>query len=257
MIVEKLGVTLMAPNKGFALVTGASRGIGHAIALQLADDGYDIGFCYRQNVEAAREVERTIHKLGQRVFHQPCNVADFTAVQAFVTTCQENLGDLEVLVNCAGIVRDNPLLLMKEEDWNAVLETNLNSVFYFCRSVIFDFMKRKRGIIVNISSVAGVYGSATQSNYSAAKAGIIGFSKALAKELAPYNIRVNVVAPGYIVTDMTANLDEKIKKKALDAIPVRKFGEPHDVANLVSFLVSDRAQYIIGQTVQVDGGIAI
>jgi 3-oxoacyl-[acyl-carrier protein] reductase len=244
-------------KSGWALVTGASRGIGRAIALQLAGDGYDVGFCYRQNADAAHEVEVAIGQLGRRVFHQPCNVADLTAVQAFVKSCEERLGDLEVLVNCAGIVRDNPLVLMKEEDWRAVVETNLDGVFNFCRSVVFNFMKRKGGVIVNISSVAGVYGSPSQSNYSATKAGIIGFSKALAKELAPYNVRVNVVAPGYIVTDMTANLSEKIKKKSLEAIPLQRFGEPRDVADLVSFLVSDRARYIVGQTIQVDGGISI
>jgi 3-oxoacyl-[acyl-carrier protein] reductase len=146
---------------------------------------------------------------------------------------------------------------MKEEDWRIVIDTNLNGYFNFCRHAVFNFMKRKRGVIINISSVSGVYGNATQSNYSAAKAGIIGFSKALTKELAPYNIRVNVVAPGFINTDMTASVSPKVQEKVLNSIPLRKFGEAKDVADAVSFLISEKAKYITGQVLQVDGGITI
>jgi 3-oxoacyl-[acyl-carrier protein] reductase len=238
-------------------VTGASRGIGRAIARQLASDGYDIGFCYHQNIQAAQEVEQEISNWGRRVFHQPCDVTDFQAIQTFVRACAEHLGTLEVLVNCAGITRDNPLVLMAKEEWELVVNTNLSGNFHFCRSVVFDFMKRKRGVIVNISSVSGIFGNPTQSNYSAAKAGIIGFSKALAKELAPYSIRVNVVAPGFIRTDMTAGVSPKVQERVLKSIPLGYFGEPQDVADLVSFLVSDRAKYITGQTLQVDGGITL
>lgn len=247
----------MADNKGIAIVTGASRGIGLAIALQLAKDGYDIGFCYQKSVDAAERVEREIRHLDRRVFHRVCDVANFEDVQLFVKDCAEYFGDLSVLVNCAGIVRDSPLVLMKEEDWRAVIDTNLSGTFHFCRSVAFYFMKRKQGVIINMSSVAGVHGAPTQSNYAATKAGIIGFSKSLAKELARYNIRVNTVAPGFITTDMTTQLDEKRQKRYLESIPVGHFGEPQDVADLVSFLVSDKARYIIGQTIQVDGGIAL
>lgn len=240
-----------------ALVTGGSRGIGRAVALQLAQDGYDVAFCYHRETEAAEQVAASIRQGGQEAFYQPCDVTNFSEVQSFITAAEKELGPLTLLVNCAGIVRDNPLVLMDQTDWHAVIDTNLTGTFHFCRASVFGFMKRKKGVVVNTSSVAGVYGNATQSNYAASKAGIIGFSKSLAKELAPYNVRVNVVAPGFIVTDMTNILDEKIREKALNAIPMRRFGEVQDVAEVVSFLASDRARYITGQTLQVDGGIAL
>lgn len=246
-----------APPKGTAIVTGATRGIGWAVALQLAQDGYDIAFCYRQQADRAAELAQAISGYGRRVLHQACDVAQLAEVQMFVKTCEEQLGNLTVLVNSAGIVRDSPLVMMKEQDWHAVVETNLNGTFHICRSVIFPLMKQKRGVIINLSSVAGIYGSPTQTNYAATKAGIIGFSRSLAKEVAPYNIRVNVVAPGFIATDMTAGINEKRRKKYLEAIPLGTFGQPQDVADTVAFLVSERARYITGQTIQVDGGISL
>jgi 3-oxoacyl-[acyl-carrier protein] reductase len=240
-----------------ALVTGGSRGIGADIALRLARDGMDIAFCYRSEKERAEETAERIRETGARCFHAPCDVADLEAVQSFIKEAEAELGPLDTLVNSAGIVRDSPLVLMPEEDWHAVIDSSLTGVFNFCRSTAFGFMKRKRGVIVNISSVAGVYGNRAQTNYSAAKAGINGMSKALAKELAPYGLRVNVVAPGFIETDMTAGLSDKLREQALKLVPLRRFGTPEDVSELVSFLVSDRAGYITGQILQVDGGIVL
>lgn len=238
-------------------MTGGSRGIGKAVALQLGRDGFDIAFCYRQAQEAAREVEQEILRLGRRVFQRPCDVADFAAVRAFVGAVDRELGPPEVVVNAAGIISDSPLVLMEPETWRAVLSTNLDGVFNVCRSVVFNLMKRKDGCIVNIASVAGVYGYGTQTNYSASKAGVIGFSKALAKELGSYNIRVNVVAPGAIETEIIKDVAPKMIERIVSSIPMQRVGQAQEVADLVSFLASDRARYVTGQTIQIDGGIVI
>lgn len=240
-----------------ALVTGGSRGIGRAIALQLARDGFDIAFCYRQAEDAAREVEREILGLGRRTFRRPCDVGDFAAVRAFVAAVDEELGPPEVAVNSAGVISDSPLVLMEPETWRLVLSTNLDGVFNVCRSVVFNLMKRKSGCIVNIGSVAGVYGYGSQANYSASKAGVIGFSKALAKELGPYSVRVNVVAPGAIDTEIIKDVAPKMIERIVSGIPMRRVGQAQEVADLVSFLASDRARYVTGQTIQIDGGIVI
>lgn len=244
-------------SEEIALVTGGSRGIGRAIALQLAMDGYDISFCYRQAADAAMEVEREILQLGRRVHQQRCDVADLDAVRAFVQATEDKLGSPRVVINSAGIIKDNPLVLMEEETWHTVVATNLDGVFNVCRSTVFNLMKRKSGCIINISSVAGVYGYATQTNYSASKAGVIGFSKALAKELGAFGIRVNVVAPGAIDTEIIEDVDPKMMEKIISSIPLRRIGHAQEVADLVSFLVSNRATYITGQVVQIDGGIVI
>jgi 3-oxoacyl-[acyl-carrier protein] reductase len=244
-------------SEEIALVTGGSRGIGRAVALQLAKDGYDISFCYRRATDAALEVEREILQLGRHVYQQQCDVADLTAVRAFVQATEEKLGPPEVVINSAGIIKDNPLVLMEEESWQAVIATNLDGVFNVCRSTVFNLMKRKSGCIINISSVAGVYGYATQTNYSASKAGVIGFSKALAKELGAMGVRVNVVAPGAIETEIIKDVDPKMMEKIIASIPLRRIGQAQEVADLISFLVSKRASYITGQVIQVDGGIVI
>ncbi|MFD7547956.1 3-oxoacyl-[acyl-carrier-protein] reductase [Streptomyces sp. NPDC059578] len=238
-----------------ALITGGSRGLGRATALRLADDGYDVAFCYTANADAARQLEKEITERGVRVLALQADVSDAASAKSLVTTAQEEFGALDVLVTSAGIVRDNPLLMMKDDDWNRVIDVNLNGTYYVCRYAIFEMMKRKSGCIVNVSSVAGVHGNPTQSNYSASKAGIIGFTKAVAKEVGPYGIRANVVAPGFIETDMTAGLTDKVREQAVGQIPLRRLGRPEEVAELISYLT--RATYVTGSVFQIDGGIVL
>jgi 3-oxoacyl-[acyl-carrier protein] reductase len=240
-----------------AIVTGGSRGIGQAVAAQLAADGYDVAFCYRERSDAALETERLIRENGGRCYHAPCDVADGGAAEAFVKAAEAELGPVYALVNSAGIVRDSPLVLMPPAAWTEVIDTNLTGTFNFCRTAVFGMMKRRQGVVVNISSVAGVYGNAAQTNYAASKAGIHGLSKSLAKEVAKSGIRVNVVAPGFIETDMTSGLSDKVRAEALKIVPMRMFGTSQQVADLVSFLVSERGGYITGQVIQVDGGITL
>ncbi|MFF0506745.1 3-oxoacyl-[acyl-carrier-protein] reductase [Streptomyces griseus] len=240
-----------------ALVSGGSRGIGRAVVLRLAAEGHDVGFCYQSNEQAARELEKEAGEAGARVLAVRADVTDMASVKEWIARTESDLGPIDTVVCSAGITRDNPLLLMSDEEWHSVLDTNLDGVYNVCRSVIFEMMKRKSGSIINISSVAGVYGNPTQSNYSASKAGIIGFSKALAKEVGRYGIRANVVAPGFIETDMTGTLTDKVKKDAAKQIPLRRFGQAEEVADLVAYLASDRAGYITGSVLQIDGGITI
>jgi 3-oxoacyl-[acyl-carrier protein] reductase len=249
----------MAENSGskVALVSGGSRGIGREVVLRLASDGFDVGFCYQSNEQAARNLEKEAAELSGRVVAFQADVAQGDSVRAFVAETENTLGAVDVAVTSAGITKDNPLLMMPDEDWHQVLQVNLDGVYNVCRSVIFEMMKRKSGSIVNISSVAGVYGNATQSNYAASKAGIIGFSRSLAKEVGRYGIRANVVAPGFIETDMTAGLGEKVTKNALQQIPLKRLGRAEEVADLVSYLASERASYITGAVFQIDGGITI
>lgn len=245
------------PENRSVIVTGGSRGIGRAVALGLAREGYDVAFCYRSESPAAEKTAEDVRAYGVHCYHAACDVTDPEAADAFVAAAGAELGTPYALVNSAGIVRDNALVLMTREDWDAVMDTNLGGTFNFCRAMVFDFMKRKRGVIVNLSSVTGVYGNPGQVNYSAAKAGINGMSKALAKEVARHNIRVNVVAPGFIETDMTRGLPDKVRSAALEKIGLRRFGHVDDVAEMVTFLVSDSASYITGQVIQIDGGIVI
>lgn len=238
-----------------ALVTGASRGIGRSIALLLAERGADIAVNYAGNTAAAEAVKAEIETLGRRAVLIRADVADTAACEAMVAETMEKLGKIDILVNNAGITRDGLLMRMKEEDWDAVLATNLKSVFNCTKAAVKYMMKARSGRIVNISSVVGTMGNAGQANYAAAKAGIIGFTKATAKETAARGITVNAVAPGFIATDMTAVLPEKVVENLKANIPMGRLGAPEDIAKAVAFLVSDEAAYITGQTLHVNGGM--
>lgn len=241
-------------DRRVALVTGGSRGIGAKVVPQLARDGFDVAFCYQSNVEAASLVAKEVAAHGRAVFTQQVDVSVTKDVEAFVKASEAALGPVHALVSCAGIVRDNPLVMTRAEDWRAVLGVNLDGTYNVCRAAVFSMMRRKAGVVVTMSSVAGVYGHATQTNYSASKAGVIGFTKALAKEVGKYRIRANVVAPGFVETDMTAGLPVR---QLVERIPLGRFGQPEEIADLVSFLVSDRAGYITGQVFGIDGGLVV
>lgn len=225
--------------------------------LALARDGFDVAFCYRSNDEAARQLEKEAAELGVRVMARRVDVADGPAVRSFVEEAEDTLGPVDAAVTAAGITRDNPLVLMDDDQWHQVIDTNLDGVYHLCRAVVFSMMKRRTGAVVNISSVAGVYGHASQSNYSASKAGIIGFSRSLAKEVGRSGVRVNAVAPGFIDTDMVAAMNEKARKDITRTIPLRRMGQAEEVADLVAYLVSDKAAYITGSVLQIDGGITV
>ena len=240
-----------------ALVTGASRGIGRAIALCLAAEGARVAINYAGNVKAAEEVKTSIEAAGGTAILCQADIADSAAVEAMIADVVKEFGAIDILVNNAGITRDTLLMRMKDEDFAKVLDTNLKGVFYCTKAVAKLMMKKRLGRIINMASVVGLVGNAGQTNYAAAKAGVIGFSKSAAKELASRGITVNVVAPGFIGTDMTAGLPESVKEKMLTDIPLGRMGEPEDVANAVLFLASDQASYITGQVVNVDGGMVM
>ena len=240
-----------------ALVTGGSRGIGRAIALRLAEGGAKVAINYAGNQTAAEEVKAIIEQHGGTAMIVQTDVSDSAAAAEMVARVHEELGGLDILVNNAGITRDTLLLRMKDEDFDAVINTNLKGI-YACTKAAAKFMTKQRsGRIVNLSSVVGEIGNIGQTNYAAAKAGVIGFSKAAAKELAARHVTVNVVAPGFIDTDMTAVLKDSIREKLIEGIPLGALGKPEHVADAVLFLVSDAASYITGQVLNVDGGMVM
>lgn len=238
-----------------ALVTGASRGIGRAIALALAEAGADVAINYSGSEAAAAETASAVEALGRRAVIVKANVGKADEFDAMVKEVIEQLGALDILVNNAGITRDNLIMRMKEEEFDQVIETNLKGVFNGIKAVTRPMMKQRSGRIINISSVVGVLGNPGQANYVAAKAGVIGLTKASAKELASRGITVNCVAPGFIQTDMTDKLPEEMKESLSAQIPLSRLGDAADIANAVRFLASDAAAYMTGQTVHVDGGM--
>lgn len=240
-----------------ALITGASRGIGRAVAVKLAAEGAKVAINYAGNTAKAEEVKAEIEKSGGQAILVQADVSNCEAVDAMIEKVTEAFGQIDILVNNAGITRDGLLMRMKEEDFDAVINTNLKGVFHCTKAVSKLMMKKRSGRIVNMASVVGLMGNAGQANYAAAKAGVIGFSKSAAKELAARGINVNVVAPGFIATDMTAAMTDKAKEATLAGIPQKRMGEPEEVANAVLFLVSDYASYITGQIVNVDGGMVM
>lgn len=240
-----------------ALVTGASRGIGKAVALELAEKGAKVAINYMGSKEKAEEVVAEIKKVGGEALAVQANVDSGEAVSEMLKTVEKELGTVNILVNNAGITRDNLLMRMKEEDWDQVVETNLKGVYNCTKAVIRSMMKQRKGKIINITSVVGLTGNIGQSNYAASKAGVIGFTKSMALELASRGIQVNAIAPGFITTDMTDKLSEEMKEQLLTKIPLQRLGQPEDVANVVSFLASPQADYITGQVISVDGGMVM
>ena len=238
-----------------AVITGASRGIGRGIALVFARQGANIAFTYSSSVDSAKELENELNSIGVKAKGYQSNAASFTDSQQLADAVLEEFGSIDILVNNAGITKDNLLMRMGEEDFDSVIEVNLKSVFNMTKAVQRTMLKQRKGSIINMSSVVGVKGNAGQTNYAASKAGIIGFSKSVALELGSRNIRSNVIAPGFIETEMTAKLDEEKVTEWRSAIPLKRGGTPEDIANACVFLASDLSAYITGQTLNVDGGM--
>ena len=249
-----MGLTLEGKT---CLVTGGSRGIGKAIALKLAELGADVAITYARSADAANEVKAEIEGMGRNAKAIQADAVDFSQAETVINELVSDWGKIDVLVNNAGITKDNLILRMAEDQWDDVITTNLKSIFNYSKVAARPMMKNRGGSIINISSVVGLTGNSGQSNYAASKAGIIGFTKSYAKELASRNIRANVVAPGYITTDMTGSLGDKVLEGIKAVTPLGRAGSPDEIADAVAFLASDMSSYITGETLRVDGGMAM
>jgi 3-oxoacyl-[acyl-carrier protein] reductase len=238
-----------------AVITGATRGIGKGIALKFAEQGANIAFTYVSSPEKAKEVEKQLMEHGVKAVGYQSNAGDFNQAQELVDSIVGEFGQIDVLINNAGITRDGLLMRMSEQDWDDIMAVNLKSVFNMTKASLRTFLKQRNGSIINMSSIVGVQGNAGQSNYSASKAGIIGFSKSIAKEIGSRNIRCNVIAPGFIETEMTAALGEDVIKKWSDSIPLKRPGSTEDIANTCLYLSSDMSSYVTGQVISVCGGM--
>ncbi|MQG83383.1 MAG: 3-oxoacyl-[acyl-carrier-protein] reductase [SAR202 cluster bacterium] len=241
----------------YALVTGSSKGIGRAVALMLGEMGVNVAVNYNNSKDAAKEVEENLHKMGVESFIVHGDVSDVDQVAKMINQVTKTFGGVDILVNNAGIIDDGLLIRMSDEAWDNVISTNLNGTFYCTRAVLRGMIRRRWGRIINIGSVVGIRGNIGQVNYSASKAAIIGFTKALAKEVATRNITVNTVTPGYISTDTVDVLPQETKDRIMTWIPQGHFGEVDDVAHLVSYIASQKAKYLTGQVISIDGGMAI
>ncbi len=240
-----------------AIITGGSRGIGRAITQELAQRGACVVVNYQRSAEAAEEVVSAITHAGGQALAVQADVGDYEQAARLVQTTLDAYGQVDILVNNAGTTRDQLLITMRETDWDDVLRTNLKSLFNCCKAVARPMVKRRYGRIINISSVSGIAGQGGQTNYAASKAGVIGFTKSLAKELGPRSITVNAVAPGFVTTDLIADLPEELKQRAIEATPLRRMGTPTEVAYAVAFLASDEAAFITGEVLTVDGGLVM
>ena len=240
-----------------AIVTGGSRGIGEAIVREFVGQGVNVAFNFLKSENKALQLKKEIEEKGGKALAFRQDVKDYGAIKVMVEGVKSHFGRLDIIVNNAGILRDKALMLMEEQDWEEVIATNLSGAFNLIRAAIVTFMKQKSGNIINITSVSGIKGMPRQVNYSASKAGIIGLTKALAREVGPYNVRVNAIAPGYIDTDMIAGLKDSFKEELLKQIPLSRFGKAAEVGKVAAFLASNESKYITGQVITIDGGLAM